>query len=673
MRFLFQSCLAVVSALMLGLIFSTTHNALAQTTINGKLAYTKWSGNTWEVNTMNPVGSAHALIAGTAGDTSPVWSPDGTKLAVMRTNIYGYTGIEVINADGTNRVRLNNNSVFDYRPAWSPVGTQLAFTSLQDGNAEIYVMNADGTNQTRLTNNTAYDYLPSWSPDGTKLAFTTDRDGNLEIYRMNADGSGLVNLSNYWSNDYFPSWSPDGTKIVFTCTNHDGSYDNDDICVMDADGSDQVNVTATQVHEQRPAWSPDGTKIAYARGFYGDRDIYVMNADGTNQTRLTTDTADEQAPTWQPARLTQPGDVIFSEFRFRGPDGERDEYVELYNDTNSPVIVATTDNTPGWSLLARGSDGTLYVWYTIPNGTIIPARGHYLLVNDSTGGYSLEGYAGGDASYDYGSLNLADGGGLVLYRSANSLASGDRLDSVGFSSETDTRLREGTGLVPSGGVTDNAEFCFVRKLTSGGPQDTGNNAADFDLVSTTGATFSNIVSILGAPAPENLSSPVERNSTMSTSLLDSAQSSTAAPNRVRNLTPVTNGANGTLSFRRTITNNTGRNVTRLRFRIIDSSTLNSPVVGTPPQSDLRALSSSDITVMLTGDEETDGATVLVRGTTLDATPAQSLGGGLNSSLSAGTITLSAPLPPGESISVQWLLGVHQTGRFRFFVNVEALP
>ena len=64
----------------------------------------------------------------------------------------------------------------------------------------------------------------------------------------------------------------------------------------------------------------------------------------------------------------------------------------------------------------------------------------------------------------------------------------------------------------------------------------------------------------------------------------------------------------------------------------------------------------------------------VRGTTLEETPpAQANGGGFNSSLSAGVITLAAPLAPGATIDVQWLLGIQQTGAFRFYVNIEALP
>ena len=52
---------------------------------------------------------------------------------------------------------------------------KIAFISDRDGNREIYVMNADGTNQVRLTNNSVVDDHPTWSPDGTKIAFVSQR------------------------------------------------------------------------------------------------------------------------------------------------------------------------------------------------------------------------------------------------------------------------------------------------------------------------------------------------------------------------------------------------------------------------------------------------------------------------------------------------------------------
>jgi hypothetical protein len=79
--------------------------------------------------------------------------------------------------------------------------------------------------------------------------------------------------------------------------------------------------------------------------------------------------------------------------------------------------------------------------------------------------------------------------------------------------------------------------------------------------------------------------------------------------------------------------------------------------------------SSDIDVLgLTGvvTQISDLLGVTLDGTSLLA--GQPLGGGLNS-----TLTLPTPLAPSSSINVNFLLGIQQTGHFRFFINVEALP
>ena len=43
-------------------------------------------------------------------------------------------------------------------------GPQIAFQTDRDGNEEIYVMNADGSNVVRLTDHPADDRHPCWSP-----------------------------------------------------------------------------------------------------------------------------------------------------------------------------------------------------------------------------------------------------------------------------------------------------------------------------------------------------------------------------------------------------------------------------------------------------------------------------------------------------------------------------
>jgi hypothetical protein len=138
------------------------------------------------------------------------------------------------------------------------------------------------------------------------------------------------------------------------------------------------------------------------------------------------------------------------------------------------------------------------------------------------------------------------------------------------------------------------------------------------------------------------------------------------PNRVRNLTPnpENNSTFGTLSIRRTVTNTTPNDITQLRFRIIDITTLPAP----EGVADLRALTSTDSTE---GNPCAPGELIDLLSVTLEGTSSlagQPLGGGWNS-----TLTLPTPLPANSSINVNFLLGVQQTGRFRFFINIEALP
>jgi hypothetical protein len=276
--------------------------------------------------------------------------------------------------------------------------------------------------------------------------------------------------------------------------------------------------------------------------------------------------------------------------------------------------------------------------------------------------------------------------------SVANLSSVRRLDAVGFGANTGANcdlLREGTTLTPlSGSVLEHSysrDQCgkkgnpamFGPCPTLGFVADTNDNANDFVFADTTAASTP-AGQRLGAPGPENLSNPILRNDTIIALLLDSNFGGPAQPNRLRDFTPVTNGANGTLSVRRRFVNNTGAAVTRLRFRIVDISSIAVP----GGIADVRALTSTDVVVsgitdsatcLASTGSATTPCTVTVKGTTLETPPAQAMGGAFNSSMTAGTITLATPLAAGASLNLQFLLGVQQTGSFKFFINVEALP
>jgi len=363
--------------------------------------------------------------------------------------------------------------------------------------------------------------------------------------------------------------------------------------------------------------------------------------------------------------LTVASPLLISEFRLSGPQGGADEFIELYNNDIAPLTVSTTDGSPGWALVS--SDGVTR--FVIPNGTTIPVRGHYLITNNSPAGYSLADYGGPNVSLGDGNFagDIPSDLGLALFQSANqaNYTLANRLDAVGFSGVVDANFREGVGLSPATGVGTTQQFSFARKLASGPPQDTDDNSADFTLVAVDQGGGAK----LGAPGPENLASPVQRNASVKASFIDPGCAGTGAPTtacaRARDLTPVANGTNGTLSVRRRFRNNTGLPITRLRFRAVDMTAGAAPA-GT---ADLRLITSADIpAATLSG-----GGTVFIRGLTLETPPAQPIGGGLNASVSDNAITLASPLAPGASVNVHFLLGVEQGGTFRIFLNVESLP
>lgn len=367
--------------------------------------------------------------------------------------------------------------------------------------------------------------------------------------------------------------------------------------------------------------------------------------------------------------------LIISEFRLRGPSGANDEFVEVYNNSDTSTTVASQVGS-GFAIAA--SDAV--VRCTIPNGTVVPGRGHFLCTNSVA--YSLGGYATGDATY---TTDIPDNAGVALFNNnvpANFILA-NRLDAVGSTSEANTLYKEGTGypaLTPF-----SIDYAFVRDscgqqgsitnltpcpLTTG-VADTGNNAVDFYFVDTNG-TSAGAGQRLGSPGPENLASPIQRNASFIVAIPDNCVPGSLPPNQIRDLTsvPAQNSTFGTIELRRLIINNTGANVTRLRFRVTQQTTFPAPS-GT---ADLRTRTTADTTDNFSNMPCGTGTSVItVLGTTLEQPPSQPNGGAFNGSFSVGTVTLGTPIPPGNGVIVRFLWGVQQTGKFRVALNIEVLP
>jgi len=191
---------------------------------------------------------------------------------------------------------------------------------------------------------------------------------------------------------------------------------------------------------------------------------------------------------------------IISEFRTFGPTGSCDEFIEIYNPSSNIFTVQSLETGLTGFAVAVSSGTT--VQFTIPNGTNIPARGHYLAINRGCGGgegdpyhfFSGGGYPAGNGTIGLGDNELFDdiptNAGIAIFNTSNqanfSLAT--RLDAVGPSTlPADSLYKEGTGYPPINANTNN--YSIYRDLRSGLPKDTQDNDADFDAVNTSAATL----------------------------------------------------------------------------------------------------------------------------------------------------------------------------------------
>ena len=240
-----------------------------------------------EVYTVAPEGGdPEQTTSNEVSDFAPQWSPDGTKMAVLRND-----DIYILNADGSDSHALGVG--YAGSAAWAPDGRRLVF----EQHGKLFVTNADGSGDPRRIGRFRGSD-PTWSPTGGHIAFTglcmrcSYYRRIVGLFTVRPDGTGLKKITHGW--DYGADWSPDGRRLVFLREQRGGSGDGENSLMrVRADGTrptELIGILDGAEVLSSPVWAPDGTMLAVIGcSFIADDGcwIFTLTPDGGNVNEVT--------------------------------------------------------------------------------------------------------------------------------------------------------------------------------------------------------------------------------------------------------------------------------------------------------------------------------------------------------------------------------------------------
>ncbi len=325
------------------LLKQETHlSELRQLTFSGENAeaYWRFDGKGLSLQARRVNEACDRIQSLTLSDTSPVieqvssghgattcahWFPDGRSLLFASTHLGGeacppkpdmslgsvwalYDSYEIFKSPwplssrgpvtDAALTRLTDSPGYDAEGTVCAKDGSVVFTSVRDGDLELYRMDADGKNVKRLTFAKGYDGGAFFNADCTRLVWRASRPkpgkeledsqrlleqglvrpSKLELFVGNADGSDARQVTTLNATSFAPFWFPGKDRILFSTNAGDPKGREFDLWAVNADGSDLERITFTPGFDGFPMFSPDGKTLAFSSN--------RMTAEGKNDTNL---------------------------------------------------------------------------------------------------------------------------------------------------------------------------------------------------------------------------------------------------------------------------------------------------------------------------------------------------------------------------------------------------
>jgi len=379
-------------------------------------------GETWVIPA--PLGGAPRKMLPT-GSSGMQWSPDGKRIAYVKTGGPLGDALMVADADGQNEVEIvkRQGAHHVHWIRWDPTGKFLYFNhGFQNANSEpteifrapasggpiervvstprraafpfpyeeglFYAANPDGVDlslwwknlssgrEYRITTGVGEYSSPSMSADGRRLVGTVlEVRRSLERVAVTFDRPvKLEPLTDGFSGDVDPAWSPDGTRVVFSSSR----AGNRTLWTARGDLTQSAPLTSGVALDDRPVYSPDGRQVAFVSDRTGRRGIWLVSAEG-GAPRLIAAADVVDTISWSPDGRR----LVFSTPVGDAPGLMR---VDVTSGQTMRVPTAAAATTPAWSpredviayIEPRGGTKGAFLKFVTSEGKVVHDRGDVL-------------------------------------------------------------------------------------------------------------------------------------------------------------------------------------------------------------------------------------------------------------------------------------------------------
>ena len=224
-----------------------------------------------------------------------------------RKYIWPLRDYEVFRYKNGEVVQLTNHPGYNAETTIHPSEERIIFTSLRDGDINLFEMDYNGENVIQITSEYGYDGGAFYSPKGDRIVWRAwypstkeekDQWKNnlfkkfvesvpLDIYVAQRDGSKKIRLTNNGATNWAPSWHPDGKHIVFSSNMDDWREDynaygsNFEIYMINIKTKNLIRLTDNKTFDSFPVFSKNGNKLAFSsnRDAYNPRNTNIFIAD----------------------------------------------------------------------------------------------------------------------------------------------------------------------------------------------------------------------------------------------------------------------------------------------------------------------------------------------------------------------------------------------------------